>query len=96
MTAIDDDRHLRIESLDDPMREPMCRWLERHGIDPRVVPIGTTTIRDPEQRRVYFDRCIFGFDGSRLADSSSFAIVRDFVQLEAPPLPFPQQPLDAS
>lgn len=77
-----------IQSLDDPRWEAMCRWLERHGIDPSAVSIPATIIRDPERRRVYFDRCIFGFDGS-LHDNGTLVSVRDFVQLEAPPLPFP-------
>jgi len=60
-------------------REAWTTWLDRHGLDPMDVVLGTEIHCDDETRRVYYT----SFDRKMRVRRESY------VQLEAPALPFP-------
>jgi hypothetical protein len=60
-------------------REAWDTWLRRHGLEPTMVVLGTEIHCDDETRRVYYTT----FDRKMRKHRE------EYVQLEAPALPFP-------
>lgn len=79
----------------EPVRLVMCEWLRRHGIDPNDVVVPGWIARD---ERTYAVRYL-GFDRDageiRLTDDGKDLVRRVYrVQLEGPPLPWPDDVSD--
>lgn len=80
----------------DPGWEPSLAWCEFHGIDPRLVPAGSSVVRDAARCSISFTQVVVDEDGSKVTvpgDGDVLELVtrRVVEQGEAPPLPFPPQ-----
>jgi hypothetical protein len=75
-----------------PASPEQIAWSHQHGIDPDRVPVPSIIAYDEETRRLWFS-VMEREDGSDLFSPGMSPIVqrRTYVQLEAKPLPFPQE-----
>lgn len=67
-------------------REAWQTWMDRHGLDPNKIPLGTSIICDDVNRRVYFTT----YDPKLSQWRNEIVRVESYVQLEAPAMPFPR------
>jgi len=76
-----------LPQMEPEMREAWETWLNIHGLDPDVIPVGTQIRCDDVNRRIYYTTYA---TPKRVIGRHELAKEECFVQLEAPALPFPQ------
>ena len=90
MTAPD---RLEIDRVpSEPVRLVMCEWLRRHGVDPHEVVATRGWIeRQPAAFRLAYLAYVRDVDGAIQfdAEANSARVEPRYVQLEGPPLPWP-------
>lgn len=103
ITSTLDGRTLMARVTDEPgdpwWREPLCDWLRKHGIDPTLVPLSCVIECDDANRTVAVTQHVLADDGRSVVMNTEHPeeplIVMPRVQLEAPPLPWPTEVLEA-
>lgn len=76
----------------EPTRLIWCDWLRRHSIDPNDVAVSGEIVRDPARRTVSYEGFQRDDQGEIVIDHARLEArrVQVVVQLEAPPMPFPE------
>lgn len=78
----------------EPARQAWCRWLQRHGVDPSRVILPGWIERQPERYRLAYLALVLDRHRRPQLDATGrrLLVEPEFVQLEGPPLPWPELP----
>ncbi len=75
----------------EPERLVWCEWLRRHSADPNRVVVPGWIERRPDTYQLAYSALSPLVDGrSQLDEHGDVVLVTEVVQLEGPPLPFPE------
>lgn len=73
----------------EPRRRRWQEWLRRHGVDPNKVIVPGWIERREQEYRLAYESYELDEHGNPAWDNDDIVRVARFVQLEGPPLPFP-------